>query len=146
MQLAGIVTKVHNQEFTWEVISWPWRTDDHVIGVFSFASNVTKHIFNNSIRIYIHFSYINGAYRKEEALCINCKGTTMELLLLHAANNNTSFPIIQNSFLNLQTDKKIKTVLVPESDIELQELLIKIYIKFQPLIDANLQWPNPQNK
>lgn len=63
----------------------------------------------------------------------------MELLLLHAANNNTSFPIIQNSFLNLQTDKKIKTVLVPESDIELQELLIKIYIKFQPLIDANLQ-------
>lgn len=70
----------------------------------------------------------------------------MELLLLHAANNNTSFPIIQNSFLNLQTDKKIKTVLVPESDIELQELLIKIYIKFQPLIDANLQWPNPQNK
>lgn len=71
----------------------------------------------------------------------------MELLLLHAANNNTSFPIIQNSFLNLQTDKRrAKTVLVPESDMELQELLIKIYIKFQPLIDANLQCPNPQNK
>lgn len=83
---------------------------------------------------------------KEEALCINYRGTTTELLLLHAATNISS-PIIHNSFLNLQTDKRrTKTVLAPESCIELQELLIEIYIKFQTLIDANLQCPNPPSK
>lgn len=57
---------------------------------------------------------------KEGAVYIDYRGTTMELLVLHAATN-TSFPIRHNSFLNVQVDKRrTKTVLVPEFDIELQ--------------------------
>ena len=86
-------------------------------------------------------------HKRKQYILTNYTGSTMELLLSHAVTN-ISFHIIYNSFLNLKVYKRrIKTiVLIPRSDVELQELLTESNIKFQTLIKANLQCPNPQSK